>query len=1190
MPELADAEARNRIRTDLSHSFVVEAAAGTGKTTQLVERVTTLVQSGTTQLSRLVALTFTEKAAGEMKLRLRAELERRRQSADLPREERDNLRTALAELEAAHIATIHAFCADLLRERPIEASVDPDFQVIDAEASQAHLEQAFAIWFDQQLEAPPEGLRRVLRRRPWKAGESPRDVVMSALSGLVEHRDFAGLWRRPELDRGGELVKLLEQLRSLASVGHGAYQPNAYVVRGLLELDARLERVAPRNAKEPPDLDAVEALFAELPRASLPGGHTPIWAYRGGNGDIAPGHSMTDFRAQRTALLEALARVNQLLDADLAACLQRDLAPVVAAYVQRLNAAGALDFLDLLRAVRDLLLGNADVRRELNQRYTHLFVDEFQDTDPLQAEILLLLASDDPEQVKLDAIRPVPGKLFVVGDPKQAIYRFRRADILLYERVKAQLLAAGAELLHLSTSFRSTPAIQALVNQCFSAQMTGGGAQAEYVPLNAYRAESNTQPSVVVLPVPTPYPNWAKEPSPTLSQVAQSFPDAVGGFIDWVVSSSGWQVDTAAGPRPVAARDICCLFRRFQTSYADVTRPYVRALEARRLPHVLVGGRSFHGREEVMALRTALVAIEWPDDELSVYATLRGAFFALSDSELLEFKHFAGQPAQAAVSGGVVSAAPATGRLGKLHPLRPLQLDRVPQSIHAVADALDLLGKLHVGRNRRPIAETITRLLSATRAHAGVAIWPTGEQALANVLALVDQARRYESRGGLSFRGFVDWLEVGAERGTGSDAPVVEEGTDGVRLMTIHGAKGLEFPVVILCDPGAPLKTNRPSRLIDPGRNVWAQSLCGLTPHDLQLHGAEICAQDDAEVVRLGYVAATRARDVLVIPGIGDGPFPEAERWTQLFHAAIYPARGARRAATRAIGCPEFGEDTASPRPFDASSLNPVKPGWHAALASGAGAVWWDPNQLELSRQAPGGVRQHEILSADGDASEARARHLCWRDRLDAQRAAGSVAAYCVHSVTQVAHALSEPVDAAPGPGEAARTRPALPEWLMPLLAKVRIEAPLNRSSSRPRGARFGALVHALLERAPHDDPSAVAELARLLGRQLGSPEAEQLAAREACLNASQHPLMQRARAADEVRRECSLSYRTPAGELWDGVVDLAFREEQRWTVVDFKSDVIDSAPDSYLAQVAVYCHALGLATGCACEAVLLGV
>ncbi|MCA9632733.1 MAG: UvrD-helicase domain-containing protein, partial [Myxococcales bacterium] len=190
MSPLADAEARRRIREDLNTGFVVEAAAGTGKTTQLVERITTLVESGTTQLSRIVALTFTEKAAGEMKLRLRAELERRRQQTKKSSAERSNLNRALEELETAHIATIHAFCADLLRERPIEASVDPDFQVIDAEASQEHLEQVFSLWFEQNLEAPPDGLRRMLRRKPLRHGESPRELILWAAATLVDHRDF----------------------------------------------------------------------------------------------------------------------------------------------------------------------------------------------------------------------------------------------------------------------------------------------------------------------------------------------------------------------------------------------------------------------------------------------------------------------------------------------------------------------------------------------------------------------------------------------------------------------------------------------------------------------------------------------------------------------------------------------------------------------------------------------------------------------------------------------------------------------------------------------------------------------------------------------------------------------------------------------------------------------------------------
>ncbi|MCA9647750.1 MAG: UvrD-helicase domain-containing protein, partial [Myxococcales bacterium] len=778
------------------------------------------------------------------------------------------------------------------------------------------------------------------------------------------------------------------------------------------------------------------------------------------------------------------------------------LEPVVLGYVQRLNSAGVLDFLDLLRSVRDLLVRNDEVRRELSSRFTHLFVDEFQDTDPLQAEILLLLAADDLAEVRPSHIRPKAGKLFVVGDPKQAIYRFRRADIMLYERVKEQLLGSGAELLHLSTSFRSRPAIQSLVNHCFSERMTGGETQASYVALQNFRTESTDQPSVVVLPIPAPYPHWTATPRVTLGQLEASLPDAVGAYVDWLVTQSGWMVDAPGGARPIAARDVCCLFRRFVNFGEDVTRPYVRALEARRLPHVLVGGRSFHGREEVMALRTALQAIEWPDDELMVYATLRGAFFALSDSELLEFKAFIG------------SLAGDQQRLGRLHPLRRTPRERLPESIQAVADSLDILGSLHVSRNRRPIAETIGRLLAETRAHAGVAIWPTGEQALANVLSLIDKARRYEARGALSFRGFVEWLELSAERGQGSEAPVIEEGTDGVRLMTVHGAKGLEFPVVILCEPGAPLETNRPSRFIDPDAGLWAQGLCGLMPYELLAHEDQIKAQDDAEVIRLGYVAATRARDLLVVPGIGDGPYPE-ERWSSIFHPAIYPEKQFRGVSQRASGCPDFKPDSVYQRPFGPDLLDrvPVKPGWHPELAGGAGAVWWSPADLELNRHERGGIRQQEILVADGEASAAKAAHQAWSEERKARLTRGATSGAHSRSVTQVAHAVEARAQGEPAPlaelsADAARALASkyFPEEILTLADAVRVEAPIARSSGRPRGARFGTLVHALLERTEFDTSAKgaanLASLAALLARQLGATERELLAARDACANA----------------------------------------------------------------------------------------
>ena len=249
------------------------------------------------------------------------------------------------------------------------------------------------------------------------------------------------------------------------------------------------------------------------------------------------------------------------------------------------------------------------MRGELQRRFTHIFVDEFQDTDPLQAEILVLLAGADPAIARWRDVTPAPGKLFVVGDPKQSIYRFRRADVGIYQEVKALLQERGAAVLELTSSFRAVPTVQRLVNAAFAPRMIEDHAtlQAGYVPLAPYRQERDGQPSVVALPVPRPYGRWGL----TKTAIDESLPDAVGAFVRWLVQESGWRVTERDRPEevPVAPRHVCLLFRRFTQWGADITQPYVEALEARGIPHMLVGGKSFHLREEVESLRTALTAL-----------------------------------------------------------------------------------------------------------------------------------------------------------------------------------------------------------------------------------------------------------------------------------------------------------------------------------------------------------------------------------------------------------------------------------------------------------------------------------------------------------------------------------------------------------------------------------------------------
>src|SRR5204863_5212575 len=250
-------------------------------------------------------------------------------------------------------------------------------------------------------------------------------------------------------------------------------------------------------------------------------------------------------------------------------------------------------------------------------------------------------------------------------------------------------------------------------------------------------------------------------------------------------------------------------------------------------------------------------------------------------------------------------------RQGRLHPLRKRPEALSPLEAE-VFDALALLGELHLRRNRRPIAETLSRLLDATRAHAGIAIRPAGEQALGNVLRVLELARRFESAGASSFRAFVDRLAADAERGDAAEAPVVEEGTEGVRIMSVHKAKGLEFPVVVLCDPCAPAAPRTPSRLVDPERKVWAMPLAGCAPAELLADAPALLERDREEVVRVAYVAATRARDPLVVPVVAD---EELQGWLAPLSPVLYPAPLLRSKAGAAAGCPTFGNEAVIDRP-----------------------------------------------------------------------------------------------------------------------------------------------------------------------------------------------------------------------------------------------------------------------------------
>ncbi len=746
----SDEESRRLIRDAVDDTLVVEAAAGTGKTTELVNRILRVIATGRADVRGIVAVTFTEKAAGELKLRLRQGLEDERgKTADPAAAAR--LDEAVQNLEEAHVSTIHGFCADLLRERPVEARIDPLFRVLTEGQARRLFDEAFEAWLQRQLEEPPEGVRRSLRRasRGFRPGDVDEDGPIERLRragwDLTEWRDFRGTWTREPFDRAAAIARIIELLHACADASR-----NASYAGDNLSLDTEPVRRLSRELRPAPDpestafdLDGLESQLIELRR------NRDFKRARKGSGPTyAKGITRAQVLASRDALVEALAEFQVKADADLAAVLHGELFGCVDEYERLKAREGAMDFLDLLLRARDLVRDNRLVRRHFQQRFTRMFVDEFQDTDPLQAELLLLLAADDPDETRWESVTPIPGKLFIVGDPKQSIYRFRRADVDTYMRVCRQLVDSGATPLQLRKSYRSVPGIQRAVNAAFATVMDGNPetSQARYVALEQERGDLAGQPSVVVLPVPAPY----AQRFVTARKIEECLPDAVGAYVDWLVRHSGWKVTerrNAERPVPIEARHLCILFRRFVSYGEDVTRPYVDALEARGIRHLLVGGRAFHDREEIETLRSALMAIEWPEDQLSVFATLRGGLFAIGDEELLEYHQAA----------------------RRFHPFRVPET--LPPHLHPIRDALALLAALHRERNRRPVADTISTLLGRTRAHVGFVLRPGGEQALANVLHVAELARQYEIDGGMSFRGFVDTAAGGSGHPPGCRGP-----------------------------------------------------------------------------------------------------------------------------------------------------------------------------------------------------------------------------------------------------------------------------------------------------------------------------------------------------------------------------------------------------------------------------------
>jgi ATP-dependent exoDNAse (exonuclease V) beta subunit len=433
--------------------------------------------------------------------------------------------------------------------------------------------------------------------------------------------------------------------------------------------------------------------------------------------------------------------------------------------------------------------------------------------------------------------------------------------------------------------------------------------------------------------------------------------------------------------------------------------------------------------------------------------------------------------------------------------------------------------------------------------------------------------------GASSFRAFVEKLEADAEQGEADEAPIVEEGVEGVRIMTVHKAKGLEFPVVVLADPTCNAARDTPSRHVDSDRRVWVETVCGCAPIELLEATDEELHRDQAEAVRVAYVATTRARDLLVAPVCGDEPI---EGWLDVLNPVLYPPDPIRRASTGADGCLAFGDDSVldrGPQGVPPTSGS-VRPGSHMPLRKGPNVVWWDPSVLSLEVDEHGALRHQRILEVGSDragGTESEQDYTAWKNCRTDLLSKASRPSISVQTVTALASSSTS---------ERFADRPP-----------VQIDKVERSDPERPAGRRFGALVHAILASVDLTAPAeAIQSSAAISGKMVGATEEEVDAAVVAVRAALAHPLLRRAAASAKekaIRRETPVVLPLDDGSLVEGVVDLAFWENgpefRGWTVVDFKTDrEFALASERYIAQVTTYSAAVHEATGRPSRGVLL--
>ena len=600
---------RERLRSNLDTSALCLAGAGAGKTYELVERMVAAVAEGAAPIEAVAAITFTRNAAAQLRSRFLARLLHERAAAEAPRTAM-RLRAAASQVDRCFVGTLHAFCARLLRERPLEAGLAPGFDEVEEREELGMLRRGWDRFIEEQASDSDllltfDGLGLGLEPFYWF---------------FVRRYQFSDVPLKPTRVAAPELRPVYERtLTQLREIERQIPRPLPAGADHLMQTLARLGHFLQYDGdlKEGERADLLAQVNSEFA--------TSVTLYKWEPNQNYARLLKSDVLPQMRQEIEPVLRQWRQYVYMLAAGLIDD---AVRSYETQRLGEGRLTFQDLLEHSAAMLRDHAEVRRYFQRRYRMLFIDEFQDTDPLQAEIAPYLTSADTTQGDWRQLAPRPGSLFVVGDEKQSIYRFRRADLEVFRLMRERIAAGAGEVVELNANFRSQGCLCEWLNGTFEKLLQGQDQryQADFRPLLPVRPAGAEQNCVRVI-------RHEKTVGNARAVVAGDDAERIAGVIAAAVAG---RTGPGSEDTPFAAASSAGDFMILTRTVAMLPL-YARALQARGIPCLIVGAASLRQAPELAALVHMLDAVAQPENPVPIVAYLRGLLVGLGDDELYDY-------------------------------------------------------------------------------------------------------------------------------------------------------------------------------------------------------------------------------------------------------------------------------------------------------------------------------------------------------------------------------------------------------------------------------------------------------------------------------------------------------------------------------------------------------------------------